>query len=91
MKGGTRRAEGARAMFLLDYPPEAAQQMLDGLHNAWYTGHPAEATAESIYRTYSFYKSLALMIAATYRLQEEGRYWEKAESAVKKAKRKPDA
>lgn len=79
MKGGTRRAEGARSMFLLDYSPQQAQELLDNLHAARYTGSPTEATAESVYTVYSFYKSLSLMIAANYRLQEEGRYWAKAD------------
>lgn len=87
LSGSTRRAEGARSMFLLEYSPEAAQQLLDSLHSAWYTGSPAEATAESVYHTYHFYKSLSLMIAANYKLQEEGRYWEKATASGKKRKK----
>lgn len=87
LKGGQRRAQSARTMFLLEYSPEQARALLDQLHAAWYNGSPTLATAEEVYTVFRFYKSLSLMLTATYMLEEEGRYWEKAGTATKRKKK----
>lgn len=87
LKGSQRRAHNARSMFLLEYAPEKALELLEQLHNAWYTGSPTEATPDEIYTMYGFYKKLSLMLRATYLLEEEGRYWERAGTATKRKKK----